>query len=918
MSRVPLYRRLALFACALTLLTFAVGCSSKGVVGQRVGNFTAYYNTFYNAQSSFDEAMESARVREAPVVRTVFMPLFPEPAARTSNPRFDNAIKKSADVLRDHSESKWADDALLLIGRTYFETRQFGGAQQKFREIIDEWPMTRGDPSPLADDARFWLARSYVEAEQFEQASRTIDAALADDEISDRVRARLLLVKGQLHVRQGQWGLAADALAMGLESARDREVQARGYFLLGQVHDKRGAYDQALDAFAQVKRFRPDYLLEYAAEISRVRMLSATGAYDAALARTDEMLRDGKNYDFRNELRLLRGTILQGRGDYDEAFYTYDGLLYGDDPEPTSGLLRGNIHYRLGTLYRDAYGDYLQAAAQLDTAGTKIGAGAESELKATGEAILDAVVLKRGFTGYKTAFGDVRDADSLLYLGSLNDEDFAAEVLRLREAEADRLEAEQRELQRRADQAAFEGTAVARTGEGAATNTAAVGDQRGFLNYEDPVRVQEAYAAFFDQWGERPLVDNWRRRAAISGTGRVELESSLAGFRGGRAAVGGGRVLPQIDLSGIPRTEAARGRVRAQRASARYRVGTSLFLGLERPDSAAVWFRRIIEEDDTSTVAPRAFYALSQVQSALGDTLAARTLTDELVTRYPDTELAQRLGAPRETAPDSSALLATRYADLRARFASPSPLDSTTFDAAWREYLSLSIDAGSDAVAPQALFAAATLWNARLDSAMQVASDPLPPTDSLYLAIGLIQPPDSTSVPDTTSAPGVPIPTEAVPEVEEAQVTEAASIRMPEKGNPRTSEEPIEPDEETEGEALPAEPDEEAAAENENGDQEVPAEAADLDEESASEGESVGEVEEVVPEPVLSLLDLYRFIAQTYPGTPYADRSTRIITAVTELVQQREAARAAAEAPPVEEDEAETPSDELPVDERQR
>ncbi len=908
MSRAPLHRSPALLVCALILLTFAVGCSSNSVVGQRVGNFTAYYNTFYNAQSSFDEAMETARAREAPVVRTVFMPLFPEPAARTSNARFDNAIKKSADVLRDHGESKWADDALLLIGRTYFETRQFGGAQQKFREIIDEWPMTRGAPSPLADEARFWLARSYVEAEQFEQAARTIDAALADDEISERVRARLLLVKGQLHVQQGQWGQAADALALGLEGARDRELRARGYFLLGQVHDKRGAYDQALDAFAQVRRFRPDYLLEYAAEISRVRMLSATGLYDDALARTDEMIRDGKNYDFRNELRLLRGTILQSRGDYDDAFYAYDGLLYGDDPEPTSGALRGRIHYRLGTLYRDAYGDYLQAAAQLDTAGTKIGAGAESELKATGEAILNALQLKRGFTGYRTAFSDVRDADSLLYLGGLNDEAFATEVLRLREAEADRLEAEQRELQRRADQAAFEGNAVARTGA-AATTVASAGDQRGFLNYEDPVRVQEAYAAFFDQWGERPLVDNWRRRAAISGAGRVELESSLAGFRGRGAA--GARVLPQIDLSGIPRTEVARARVRSERASARYRVGTSLFLGLERPDSAAVWFRRIIDEDDTSSVAPRAFYALSQVQSALGDTVAARALTDELVARYPDTDLAQRLGAPRKTAPDSSAIFASRYADLRTRFATPSSLDSSAADAAWRAYLSLSIDAGADAVAPQALFAAATLWNARLDSAMQVATQPLPPTDSLYLAIGLIQAPDTTQTAEA-STPTV-----------QADTTEARqpmSMRMPSKpgeaveeplgeGNPVRAEEEADP--------VRVEPEPELVEPRDD------AEVSDEVDESEGVAPLVAESKESTPgdvsppEPVLSLLDLYRFIAQAYPRTPYADRSGRIVTAVTELIQQREAARVAAQAPPVEADESESvlPDDGLPVGE---
>jgi cellulose synthase operon protein C len=141
------------FFLLLTVVLLA-GCRQGSFLEQRFTDFTAYYNTFYNAERSFAEgeaALQRQR-RDRPVDLDEYLAIFPIPEGAGRIADFENTIRKSADVLRNHPGSRWVDDALLLIGKSYFYQRNYVGAQQKFRETIEVG-------SPLEDEARFWLAR---------------------------------------------------------------------------------------------------------------------------------------------------------------------------------------------------------------------------------------------------------------------------------------------------------------------------------------------------------------------------------------------------------------------------------------------------------------------------------------------------------------------------------------------------------------------------------------------------------------------------------------------------------------------------------------------------------------------------------------------------------------------------------------
>jgi hypothetical protein len=106
----------------------------------------------------------------------------------------------------------------------------------------------------------------------------------------------------------------------------------------------------------------------------------------------------------------------------------------------------------------------------------------------------------------------------------------------------------------------------------------------------------------------------------------------------------------------------------ADRAVARYEFANSLFLAAGRPDSAATWYRRILQENGDHPVARRALYALAEAYREQGDPTAARQMYRRLIDQYPDTDLAararQRLGRRQSTATQNRAVPAdSAYAE---------------------------------------------------------------------------------------------------------------------------------------------------------------------------------------------------------------------------------------------------------------
>ena len=736
------------------LLATVAGCSTQTFVGQQYANFTAYYNKFYNAQKAFDQGVRATEQVNEPIDRDQYLSLF-VPAGNAPDPApFDRAIKKSSDVLREHAGSKWIDDALLLIGKSYFYQRNFVGAEQKFREII-------AIESELEGEARFWLGRVLVAAENYTAAADHLQGSLDAATLDDRWAAMTSLVLGELRVQQEQWPEAAAALQQGLEGDVGNAAEAEASFLLGQVLETLGTYEGAVQAYERAARQSPSYELSYAAQVSAVRVQGLHLNADEALRTLRNMEADGKNFDKRKELALLRGRLRAAQGRPRAAERVYRDLLY-DENGPARGDLQGRAHHALAVLYRDAYRDFSAAAAHFDTASSSLARPNERSLRRAPAAIRDSREQARVFGAVANRASDVARMDSLLRLGQLDDEAFQTFVADLQEQRAAEQAAQRaaRERQQATRQFAQNQPRGGTTGRAATSQSQAVntaGGEAGFLFYKDPGRAQQAQQAFRQRWGDRPRVPNWRRRGAISGQITSNEADGAPGAATPTTAAAQGPAVSLVDVSEVPRDSASQAEMRADRALARYELGNALFLTANRPDSAAAWYRRVTEEDSEYPVSRRALYALAEARTATGDTAAAQRLYRRVVTQYPQSAFAERaqdqLGTPAGRSQAAASAVDSTALARQAYDAAYQQWKQNRHAAALEEMVRVAEQYASTDAAPRALLAAGTIYleQLRADSVQTDsirASTPLPDVFASVLSLT-----DSTQVSTQVSSP---------------------------------------------------------------------------------------------------------------------------------------------------------------------
>ncbi len=108
------------------LLLLAGSLLASGLSGGCV-----YFNTFYLARKYFGEAEKTQALSQSDKI---------SPDAVT---KYDLSIKQCTKVLSQHPDSRWADDAVYLMGACYYGKREYESALRKFDELMANYPKSK-------------------------------------------------------------------------------------------------------------------------------------------------------------------------------------------------------------------------------------------------------------------------------------------------------------------------------------------------------------------------------------------------------------------------------------------------------------------------------------------------------------------------------------------------------------------------------------------------------------------------------------------------------------------------------------------------------------------------------------------------------------------------------------------------------
>ncbi|SMO80582.1 hypothetical protein SAMN06265218_11432 [Fodinibius sediminis] len=610
-------------------------------------DFKAYYNTFYNAKEYFNEGRQAILDQSRSLNPDRPERVYPAPVS-AGRESFGQAIAKCTRLLRHHPESRWVDDAVLLMGKSYYYLEDYATAMKWFERLGNS------DISPpMRRQMIFWKGRTMLEMGTHSQGIRYLEDILSQypPEWPAEERGKLQVLVAEHHTMLEHWKQASDWLSAALKNLSDRKVRGPAFFLYGQLLERQGRLGEASYAFGQVSSYYPGVEYEYWSQVKQAEVFRQLENPGGARSIYQQLLNNDKYVVRAESLKVEIARTLQMEGKTGEAEERYRTLLYGNRPMESRSL-KALVHYQLGQLNSEVYKNYETAAAHFDTSASL----RETPVEASEE---DAAVLAEAFGQYTDIKQSIQRIDSLLWMGTLTQEKQDSLINRIRAARRRKL-LEQRE---RSDERIMNQPAL--PDEADSTNRSAI---YGFLNHRSQRLVNQGKAEFRIIWGDRPLADNWRRREAVSqATGQRAEEVQRLVFDGE------GREVPEgspLDVDDIPRTTAERDQLLAERASYYYQMGNVFFLDLNNADSARYYYQKVIHSNHNPTVLPRAMYALTEVFRSAGPIDSLRHWRQQTLSAYPDSEYARLLkkqnGKAIISEPDSTQALRRQFRLIEA------------------------------------------------------------------------------------------------------------------------------------------------------------------------------------------------------------------------------------------------------------
>jgi tetratricopeptide (TPR) repeat protein len=334
------------------------GCSVFSTIGDGISqgyeNTVSYFNGYYNAKRLFSEAEDeirsdtmAARAKGKTAKATDQIP-------NAAKQKLVQVIDKCSNILAFHPTSSLVDDALLMIGKSFFYQAEYIKAERKFEELLVQYPK-----SSLTMDVQLWLARSEERLGRFEEGVRLceaiIPAAKANDDKKVEIQAHQILALIYIRMNQNEKSVNEYEKVMALTS--DKEIRRDAQIRLGDIYSSNAQYEKAIDAYLRAKKYTSDVYSNFYCGLRAAVSYRQIGDSKKALALLDAMIKDFRNKDFLPGLLLERANNYEAGGRLDEAIgeYIYIDTTYARTDNAAQSA------YRLGAIYEREVGDYKRA-----------------------------------------------------------------------------------------------------------------------------------------------------------------------------------------------------------------------------------------------------------------------------------------------------------------------------------------------------------------------------------------------------------------------------------------------------------------------------------------------------------------------------------------------------------------------------
>jgi TonB family protein len=309
-----------------------------------------YYNTFYNARKSFREG-EKAQEKAAADRR-----------ASMGQTQYEAAIKKASKVLTFHPKSKWADDALFMIGRAYFNMEDYVKAGRKFEELVTSFPK-----SNLVDESRYYISLCHYYSGEEAQATKQLKDFLESKKMGKKRKGQASFLLAQMYYDRGDYQDAMTYYGKTLNEFNPDTLAAITEFQLGQCLWEQKDYQKAKEAFIKVEDRKPSVDLLFDSKFRQGECWYVLGDYQKGMEIYQKLSQDQR---FAAKFSSVTLKIAQGQYHLGELCLSMMKYYEVTEKYPRSEE-SANAYFTLGEIYQDDFGSLEEAKKMYDACSTE-------------------------------------------------------------------------------------------------------------------------------------------------------------------------------------------------------------------------------------------------------------------------------------------------------------------------------------------------------------------------------------------------------------------------------------------------------------------------------------------------------------------------------------------------------------------
>ncbi len=256
---------------------------------------------------------------------------------------YEDAIKKASKVLKFHPESKWVDDALWLIGKSYYNMGDYLLADRKFKELVINHPSSK-----YADDAYFYSGICQLELGNIELGN------LAFSEIENNYTKSpyiddVYFVRGAVAMKNENYTSAIDHFTLYLRKFPKNDSSAAAMYYTAICQERLGDHLKAYKTFDRVKKYKPSMELYFDASLASASSALKTDSIDTGMRILIDL---AGNERYFSSLAKIRLKIAEGyflKGEIEQSIDEYNTVT-SENPKSEEAA---EAYYRLGLIYQN-------------------------------------------------------------------------------------------------------------------------------------------------------------------------------------------------------------------------------------------------------------------------------------------------------------------------------------------------------------------------------------------------------------------------------------------------------------------------------------------------------------------------------------------------------------------------------------